>query len=168
MQVPGCWATSWRSVKVWSLEHVGVAALLAEVDGEGIARPHDPQPRVLLEARLRDDRARVGVGRRPRQRLAAAVAGPDLVHRPAVLVVLLRKVLAPDRRVLDVVAEIDHPVERVARLLLPLEDVHEERHHRQRHDRRPNQHRGEDAGGHAFSRSYRFHHCRVSYSLALS
>ena len=37
------------------LQHEGVAALLAEVDGEGIARPHRLQARVLLETGLGDD-----------------------------------------------------------------------------------------------------------------
>jgi hypothetical protein len=60
-------------------QHVGVAALLVEVHREGVAGPEGDQPRVLLEARLRDDRPRVGVGRRARHRLAAAEAGALLV-----------------------------------------------------------------------------------------
>ena len=61
------------------VEHVGVAALLAEVRGEGVAGPHRLEARVLLEPRLRDDRARIGVGRAcaapPRCRRSACAAG---------------------------------------------------------------------------------------------
>ena len=61
------------------VEHVGVAALLAEVRRERVARPHGLQPRVFLEPRLRDDRARVGLRRRarhaPRCRRSACAPG---------------------------------------------------------------------------------------------
>ena len=61
------------------LEHVRVTALLAEIRGERVARPHRLQPRIFLEARLRHDRARIGLGGRLRHRLAAAVARPLLI-----------------------------------------------------------------------------------------
>ncbi len=108
------------------VEHVGVAALLAEVDREGVAVPHRLQARILLDPRLGDDRARIGGGRRARDRLAAAEAGAHLVDGPLVAVVLQREVLAPDRRVLGLVGELDDAEERVLRLLLVLEDVHQQ------------------------------------------
>src|SRR5690606_39494126 len=55
-------------------EHVGVAAFLAEVVREGVAGPEFAEPRVLLQARLRDGGARVGLGRCAWERLAPAVA----------------------------------------------------------------------------------------------
>ena len=42
------------------LEHVGVAAVLAEVGGEGIALPHRLEADVVFDFRVRDDRARIG------------------------------------------------------------------------------------------------------------
>ena len=44
------------------LEHVRVTALLAEIRGKRVARPHRLQPGIFLQARLRHDRARVGFG----------------------------------------------------------------------------------------------------------
>ena len=81
------------------VEHVGVAALLAEIRRERIARPHRLQPRILFEPRLRDDRARIDAGRRARHRLAAAVPRAHLIDGAPVAVVLQRKVLAPHRRI---------------------------------------------------------------------
>ena len=61
------------------VEHVGVAALLAEVHREGVAGPHRLQARILLEPRLRDDRARdrpaSACAARPRCRRSACAAG---------------------------------------------------------------------------------------------
>ena len=112
------------------LEHVGVAALLAEIRGERVARPHRLQPRIFLEARLRHDGARVGLGGGPRHGLAAAVARPLLIHGPQVAVVLQRKVLSPDRGIDGVVGQLDDAEERVLRFPLPLHDVDEERRDR--------------------------------------
>ena len=87
------------------LEHVGVAALLAEIFGEGVALPHRLEALVLLDLGARHDRARVGLGRRLRHGLAAAVLGALHVDRLLVELVLLRKRLAPFGRVFDVVVE---------------------------------------------------------------
>jgi hypothetical protein len=76
---------------------------------------------------LGDHRAWVGFGRRTRLGLAAAEAGAYLVHRPFVIVILQRKILAPYRWVFRVVGQLNHAIKRIARLLLALEDVHEER-----------------------------------------
>ena len=46
---PGCLNCLTRSVLSWSLEHVGVAALLAVIDAEGVAGEDALQARVLLE-----------------------------------------------------------------------------------------------------------------------
>ena len=108
------------------VEHVGVAAPLAVVRGEGVSRPDGLQARVLLELRARHDRARIGLGRRVRHGLAAAVLGALHVDRAQVEVVLHREVLAPDGRVVDGVVQLDHAVERVSRFLLALEDVDEQ------------------------------------------
>ena len=61
------------------VEHVGVAALLAEIHRERVAGPHGLQPRILLEPRLRDDRAWVGLGRRARHALRCrrSACAPD-------------------------------------------------------------------------------------------
>ena len=53
----------------------------------------------------RDDRARVGLGRRVRHGLAAAVLGALHVDRLLVELVVLRERLAPFGRVVDVVVE---------------------------------------------------------------
>ena len=86
-------------------EHVGVAALLAEIFGEGVALPHGLQALVLLDLGARHDRARVGLGRRLRHGFAAAVLGALHVDRHPVVVVLRRKCLAPFGGVVDVVVE---------------------------------------------------------------
>ena len=104
------------------VEHEGVPALFAEIFREGVARPHRLQARIFFDPRLRDDRARVGFGRRARLGFAPAVARALLVHRAAVVIVLQRKILAPDRRVLRLVGEFDDAEERIPRLLLVLKD----------------------------------------------
>ena len=55
------------------VEHEGVPAFLAEILRESVTRPHRFQARILFEARLRDDRARVGLRGRARHRFAPAV-----------------------------------------------------------------------------------------------
>ena len=87
------------------LEHVGVAALFAEVFGEGVALPHGLEALVLFDLGARDDRARIGLGRRLRHGLAAAVLGALHVDRFLVELVVLRERLAPLGRVVDVVVE---------------------------------------------------------------
>ena len=87
------------------LEHVGVAALLAEVRGERIALPHGPEADVLVDLRPRHDRARIGLGRRTRHRLAAAVLGPLHVDGLEIELVVQREHPPPDRRVVDVVVD---------------------------------------------------------------
>ena len=104
-------------------EHVGMAAFLAEIRREGVSRPDRPQTRVLLEPGLRDHGPRVGTRGCPGHRLTAAKAGPLLIDGPPVAVVLQREVLPPDRRVLDVVVQLDDAEERVPGLLLVFEDV---------------------------------------------
>ena len=123
-------ATCWRSVNVWSSSMYAWPRSSRKSRREGVAGPHGLQPRILLEPRLRDDRSRIGLRRRARHRLAAAVARPLLVDRPLVPVVLQREVLAPDRGILDRVAQLDHAKERVPRFLLALEDVDEQRRSR--------------------------------------
>ena len=88
------------------LEHVRVAALLAEVDAERVARPHRLEPRILLDLLLRDDRARVRLVRRAGKRLRAAVLGPDLVYGLPVGLVLERVLLPPYRRIRRVVGDL--------------------------------------------------------------
>jgi hypothetical protein len=107
-------------------EHVGMPTLCAEVHREGIARPDRLQAGIFLQSRLRDDRTRIGPGRRARHRLAAAEARALLVHGAAVSVVLEREVPAPGRGVFGLVGELHHAKERVPRLLLALEDVDEQ------------------------------------------
>ena len=87
------------------LEHVRVAALLAEVLGEGVALPDGLEALVLVDLGARDDRARVGLGRRVRHGLAAAVLGALHVDRFLVELVVLRERLAPFGRVVDIVVE---------------------------------------------------------------
>ena len=107
------------------VEHVGVAALLAKIFGKRVAGPHRLQARIFLDLRLRDDRARIGLGRRARLGFAAAEAGAHLIHRAFVVVVLQRKVLAPHRRIFRVVGQLDDAIKRIARLLFALEDIHQ-------------------------------------------
>ena len=68
------------------VEHVGVAALLAEIHRERVAGPHRLQPRIFLEARLRDNRSRIGAAsacaERPRcRRSACATCRPCACSR---------------------------------------------------------------------------------------
>ena len=98
MQVPGCFSHLLALGKGLIVEHVGVAALFAKILGKRVAGPHRLQARIFFELRLGDDRARIGLGRRVRQRFAAAEAGAHLVDRASIVVVLQRKVLAPHGR----------------------------------------------------------------------
>ena len=107
-------------------EHVGMAALLAEIDGEGITGPHLFQARIFLQLGLGHYRTRIGVGGGARPRVAAAIPGADLVHGLEVGVVLEGKVLAPDRRVNCVIGQVHHPEKRVLGFLLVLHDVHQQ------------------------------------------
>src|SRR5687767_1021942 len=107
------------------IEHVGMSALLAEVHGKGIAGPQSFQAGILFESRLRDDRARIRLRRRPRDRFAAAVTRPLLIDGAHVAVVLLGEILSPDRGILGVVRQIDDAIKRISRFLLALEDVHQ-------------------------------------------
>ena len=125
MHVPGCLTTCWRSVKSLVVEHVSVTALLAKIFGKRVAGPHRLQARIFFDLRLRDYGARIGLGRRARLGFAAAEAGAHLIHRPFVVVILQRKVLAPDRRVFRVVRQLDYTIKRITRLLLALEDIHQ-------------------------------------------
>ncbi len=116
------------------VEHVGMAALLAEIAREGVSGPHHLQSRVFLEPRLRHQRSRIGGRRRARHRLAPAIPRSLLVHRPDVAVVLKREVLSPDRRVRRLIGQLDDAVEGIPGLLLPLEDVDEQRRDGDRRD----------------------------------
>ena len=131
-------------------EHVGMAPLFAEISREGVAGPQRLEPRILLDLRLRDDGARVGVSRRARNGFASAEAGADLVDGLHVPVVLHREVLAPDLRILGLVVELDDAEEGVISLFLLLEDVDEQRRRADRDDRgdeRRDDERLEDALG---------------------
>ena len=129
------------------VEHVRVAALLAEVLREGVAGPHRPQPRVLLEPRLRDDRARIGRGRRvrhaPRCRRSACAAGRRCAgsRRTGAGSSCPR---SPGRR--SCRSSSTTRIERVARLLLALEDVHEQRGDARRRRARRRPRRGRASG----------------------
>ena len=127
------------------VEHVGVAALLAKVDGKGIAGPDGLEPRVLLEPLARDDRTGIGLSRGALDSLAAAVARAHLIHRAQVEVVLLREVLAPDGGIVDRVVDLDHAEERVARLLLAFEDVDEQRRRARGHEHDDDRHEHDQA-----------------------
>ncbi|MNS78651.1 hypothetical protein D3C72_1122740 [compost metagenome] len=107
-------------------EHVGVAALLAEVLREGVARPHDLEARILFQPRLRDHRAGVRLGGGARHGLGPAVLGAGLVDGAHVAVVLEREVAAPDGGVHGLVGQLDHLLEGGAGLVLALGDVHEQ------------------------------------------
>jgi hypothetical protein len=103
-------------------EHVGVAALLAVVDGEGVACPQRLQPRVVVDLRPGHDSTRVDGRGDVRQSLASAVAGALHVRRPDVSVVLQREVLAPHRGVVGLLGQLHDPEEGVLGLLLLFED----------------------------------------------
>ena len=107
------------------VEHVGVAALLAKIFRKRVPGPHHLQTRVFFDLRLRDDRARIGLGRRARLGFAAAEARAHLIHRAFVVVVLQREVLAPYGGIFGIVGQLDHAIERIARLLFALEDIHQ-------------------------------------------
>jgi hypothetical protein len=96
----------------------GVPALFAEILCEGVACPHRLQARILFDSRLRDHRARISIGRRTRLGLASAVTRALLVDRAAVVIVLQREILAPNRRVLDFFGELHDAEEWIPRLLL--------------------------------------------------
>jgi hypothetical protein len=108
------------------VEHVGVSATLAVVLRERVAGPHRFQARIHIEFLARDDGAGIGVGRRLRHSLAAAVLGADHVGSAEIKIVLQREVLAPYGWVVDGVVEFDDAIERVLCFLLALEDVDEQ------------------------------------------
>jgi hypothetical protein len=116
------------------LEHVAVAALLAEVDREGVAGPQGLEARVLLQLRPGHHRPRIDLRGRALHRLAAAVAGPLHVDGALVAVVLEREVLSPDGWIFGVVVQLDDAEKRVLGLLLLLEDRDEEPHEDRRCD----------------------------------
>ena len=109
------------------IEHVGMAAALAVIGGEGVSRPDGFQPRILLEFRSRHHRAGIGLRRGVRHPLAPAVLGALHVHRAQVEIVLHGEVLSPDGGIVDGVVQFDHAIERIARFLLAFEDVDQER-----------------------------------------
>jgi hypothetical protein len=109
------------------VKHVRVTPFLAKIDGKRIPVPHRLQTRVLLESRLSDDRTRIGGGRCAVRSLAAAVARALLIDRAQVTVVLERKILAPDRRIVDIVGKIDDAEKRILGFLFPLHDVCQKR-----------------------------------------
>ncbi len=91
------------------LQHVGVAAAVAIVDGERVAGEHPGEPRerrrLLCRQRLRPAESRL-------RRLRGAL----------VVVVFARPVHAPRRRVGGLFADLDQPDVWIPRLLLALED----------------------------------------------
>ena len=87
------------------LQHVSVAAVLAEIDCESIALPHGLETGILLDLGLRDDAARVGLAGRARFSFAAAMPGALHVSRPEIELVIQREDFAPDGRVVDVIVD---------------------------------------------------------------
>src|SRR5919109_1524874 len=108
-------------------QHVGVPPILAKIPGEGIARPHRLQPRVLFEARLGDNGARVGLCGGAWYGLAATEPCALLVNRAQIGIVLQRKVLPPEGWIGGLVVQIDDAIERISGFLLTLEDVDQQR-----------------------------------------
>ena len=80
------------------VEHVRVAAALPIIRGERIPCPHCLQPRIFLQLRAGHYRSRIGIRRRVRHGLAAAVLGALHVDGSHVEVILQREVLCPDCR----------------------------------------------------------------------
>ena len=68
------------------------------------------------------------------KRLAAAETRADLIDGAKVGVVLKREVLSPDRGILDLVGQLDHPEEGILRFLFSLEDIDEEECRRDRRE----------------------------------
>ena len=102
-------------------QHVRVAAPIAIVDRERVAREQPLQPRIAVD---------LLVG----QRLGTAVLRAADVRRAAVSVVLARPVHSPRRRVGRLLVDLDQAQVGILRLLLALEDVHEQRHREKRDD----------------------------------
>jgi hypothetical protein len=100
-----------------------MSAFLTKVDGERIAIPHRLESRVFFEPGLRSDRTRIGVRRSFMNGLAAAIPRPLLIDRSQITVILEREILAPDGRVVGVVVELYDAEERIAGLVLSLDDV---------------------------------------------
>jgi hypothetical protein len=115
------------------LKHVGVAAALAIVLGEGVAGPHGLEARIFFQLGTGDDRTRICIGGRARQGFAAAVLGANLVNGAEVEVVLHGEIFSPDCRVGHGVIEFDDAVKGVPRFLLALKDIDEQS--RDREDR---------------------------------
>ncbi len=104
-------------------QHVGVTALLAEVLGEGVTRPHPLELRDSSQLAPRHHVPGVLVAGHVGNRLAAAVQRLLHVGGLEVVLVMLREVLAPLFRVGRVVVDLDDPRERRERLLFAFEDV---------------------------------------------
>ena len=109
------------------VEHKGVAALFAEV----FRRRHNPPTSFSSAGLLRSWTARRRSADRPASAcaangFAAAVARADLIDRAFVIVVLQRKVLAPDCRVIGFISQFDDAIKRIAAFLLALENVDEQ------------------------------------------
>ncbi len=108
------------------VEHVRMTAFFSEVFRERVPRPHYFQTRIFFESRLGHDRTRISLRRRARFRFTSAVACSNLIGRLFVVVVLERKVFAPNTGIDCVVGQFDNSVEWIARFLLSLEYVHQE------------------------------------------
>src|SRR6185369_18027170 len=87
-------------------QHVGVAALFAEVGGEGIAGPYGSEAGVDFGFRLRGDGARVLLCGRMRGGDAAAVFRRLHLFRHEIALVIERIDFAPDSRIVDVVGDL--------------------------------------------------------------
>ena len=116
------------------VEHVGVASILTKIPGECIAGPNGFQPRVRVELRLSDDRPRIRAGRCVRNRFAPAVACSHLIDRAPIRVVLKRKILAPDRRIIGLVIQLRDSEEHLFGFFLALKDLDQEGGDQEGHD----------------------------------
>src|SRR5262245_5445884 len=89
------------------VEHVGMAALFPEINGESISAPHGLQSGVFFQPGLRNDRAWISVGGRFRNAFTSTEARPNLVHGSRIPVELHWKVFAPHCRVFCFIIELD-------------------------------------------------------------
>jgi len=107
-------------------QHVRMPPFFPEILRKRIAGPELAQPRVLLQARLRNDRPRIGVCGYVRNALTTSVARALHVDRSQILIVLDREVLSPGRRIGRGVGQLDDPVEGIECLALALHDIGEQ------------------------------------------
>src|SRR5688572_24730591 len=100
-----------------------MTAFLPEIDGKRIAIPHRFQARIFFQTRLRHDRTRIYFSRRAGFGLTAAISCALLISGSQVTVILERKILSPNGRILRIVSEFDDTKKRILGLLLTLHYV---------------------------------------------